>query len=249
MVDTESPAELMHMLVRASFRVEEMEGWSEHACRLPPAEPEHWPEIERAFRCFGVPFDPDVREIYEVALGVSDPLVDGIPIIALPFLSASSSLLDENGSVLEALDIRSLDSCMDSFHLWPFGDGDEEAFGYVCVGYSVGANLTIGPNGRWSTSPYDGDGGPMPDRQDFTMSFADAFRVFAEKQLLCWSCDLNDIPWEEKRQILDGKVPPNAVLETREKLIAPMDLSTLPAAKVDLYRPSWLSAMSDETHG
>jgi hypothetical protein len=246
MIQKESPAELMHMLVRASLRVDELEGWSDHACRLPPAEPEHWPEIERAFRCFGVPFDPAVREIYEVALGVPDPLADGEPILALPFLSAHSRLLDENGCFIGAVDVRALDSCMDSHHLWPFENEDDEAFGYLCLGYSARASLTIGPRGRWSTRPFDGDGGPLPEREDFTMSFTDAFRIFAESQVLSWSCSLAGIPWREMRDILEGKTPPSSVLETRERLIAPMDISSLPVAQVDLYRPSWLSAMSDE---
>jgi hypothetical protein len=247
MVGTESPAELMHMLVRASLRVDELEGWSNHACRLPPAEPKHWPEIERAFRCFGVPFDPAVREIYEVALGVPDPLTDGEPILALPFLSAHSRLLDENGCFIGTTDVRALDSYMNSHHLWPFENDDDEAFGYLCLGHSFGATLTIGPRGRWSTRPYDGDGGPLPEREDFTMSFESAFRTFTESQIMNWSCALADVSWKERRLILEGKAPPQAALEMREKLIAPMDLSRLPTAQVDLYRPSWLSAMSDET--
>ena len=223
--------ELTETLLRAYARIAEQEAFEDNRVHLVPGATEaHWPAIEASFAAARVPLDPGLRVLYGRTLGLLNPICH-MPVLVPPFEGADireDAVWEHSG----------LDGFMDSLHLWPLEEieEDEEAFAFLVIGTGFDASLTVDDRGSWSTKPYHGDGGPFPERADFTLSFVQAFRIFVDRCLVEWACASLEDHDAWRSAALDPAALPEEVRAARERLVAPLDLDVLPLAEIRGFR-------------
>lgn len=226
--------DLTETLLRAYARIAEQEAFEDdRVCLVPGAGEAHWSAIEASFAAARVPLDPGLRVLYGRTLGLLNPICH-MPVLVPPFEGADireDAVWEHTG----------FDGFMDSLHLWPLEDleedeGSDGAFPFLVIGTGFDTSLTVDDRGFWSTKPYHGDGGPLPERGDFTLSFMQAFRIFVDRCLVEWACASLEDHEAWRSHELDPAALPEEVRAARERLVAPLDLDALPLAEIRSFR-------------
>jgi hypothetical protein len=223
---------LAERLMRAAWRTAEMENSSEEDLEVvaEAATEYHWPDIERAFDEHDVPVPAELRVLYGITLGI-DSSFNSETVLCPPFSRATLGQ--------KIWDSETLNCFMDSHHLsLDFREGLNEAKTFVMIGRCSAAGLTVCDRGRWSAIPYDGDGGDRPKHEDFCLTFVDAFEIFVKAQLVKWALNVVEIETGEKMPFItrvDQDNLPPAVRSAYDRLVAPLDMSAFPRAKVKIW--------------
>lgn len=181
--------------------------------------------VEEAFASYEVSLTPELRALYALTLGISDPC-SYEPCLALPALSGRLWSVHHPST-------ENVEWLMEELHQWPMeakAEGKEGVVPFLVLATSGWAFLVVGPNGRFTNTIYgEGDLGPEDDGV-FDKGFDEAFARWAHGRLLEWAglyaeevLGGEEVDWSAYTSLpAVGDAPP-LVQEAYTTLIAPME--------------------------